>query len=903
MQATTRKCAADAAKLAATASPRRRAAAARSLLLGAGWDEDRISTPIPVGDLLVVRVAPAEEPRLSVVLGREEAAVQPASLAYSSESELMVHWGAAEISLGRPTHWNLLPGDSPGLSGDAADRWTLEDIFALLGPERLLGGEAEQVSNVGKAHETLAVGLGNALASLRREVAEDELAGVTNFDREVLRLFHQLLFIRVQEDRGEGCGERIATVSEQGDDRLICSLEGVLEAYRQTLNSDLFRPSKLPLDGIGPRLLRPLLRSLVLPWRELQLNFSLSRADLAGRLYQQYLKKTPTMEQAGEGRRPRLMPVAVQRDEQEQTAAYYTPMSVASLLAADTLGAWLKENSPAGPEQVRLIDPACGSGSFLVAGYHQIKLALEAGGRPLRPAKREAILRESIHGADVDAKAIEITQLQLLEAARLSRARLPDLDQNLFIGDSLYPPGGVDEPPDEVVPWQRILDRLGGFDAVLMNPPFGAQLRLAGRLEEEQRTALRERFSEVADWGSDLAYYFVSLAFALRKEGGCAGMVVPRKLLDGKSAGSTRRFLTGVGTPDRIVDFRGLALFPGILPQVALLEFLPGRRQVEALDISDSTVDSALALNTILERRNGIVRHTRTRRADLGDLWTPFALRWRGELCHQIGRECERLGEVGDLCIHQGTQTGAQKAFTISERSWRMAENGVDIEVEGRNLDPRYAPLVAWGPEIAPLIEPGRRERLFFPFEEDKSTGDDPQVQAVLAALGGFGGTVQAGAVAALRAPKVILRGFSREPAAFADPAGEWITVKGTKGGLIIVPRRPSADLLDGIAGLLCSSLYQWLLRGFGQPRRDETIEILQGNAEELPWPDLDKEEWTALATQARAAALAARDGSGAERAMGYREARVRLDALTFELLEVGSGLRETVAQELTRYL
>jgi hypothetical protein len=903
MQATTRKNTADAAKLAASGSPRQRATSARLLLLDAGWDEDRISAPVQVGELLVMKVAPADEPRLSVVLGREEAAVQPASLAYSSESELMVHWGAAEISLGQPTHWDLLPGDSPGLTGDAADRWTLEDIFALLAPEKLLGGEAEQVSNVGKAHETLAIGLGNALAILRGDAAEVDLPGVTNLDREVLRLFHQLLFIRVQEDRGEGCGERIATVYEEDDDRLVPSLSTVLEAYRETLNSDLFKPSLLPLEKLGARRLRPLLQSLVLPWQELQLNFSLSRADLAGRLYQQYLKKTPAVEKAGEGRRPRLVPVAVQRDEQEQTAAYYTPMSVASLLAADTLGAWLKDRSPAGPEDVRLIDPACGSGSFLVAGYHLIKAALEGGGRALRPAKREAILRESLFGADIDAKAIEITQLQLLEAAELSRARLPDLDQNLFVGDSLHPPSGGEEAPPEAVPWQLILDRVGGFDAVLMNPPFGAQLRLSGRLEAEQRAALRERFADVADWGSDLAYYFVSLAFALKKEDGCAGMIVPRKLLDGKSAGATRRFLTGVSTPDRIVDFRGLALFPGILPQVALLEFLPGRHQVEALDVSDSTVDSALALNTILERRNGIVRRTRTRRADLGELWTPFALRWRSELRDQLGRECERLGEVGSVSVHQGTQTGAQKAFTIAERSWRLADDGDEVEVDGHCLERRYAPLVAWGPDIAPLIEPRRRERLFFPFEEDKSTSEDPQVQALLAARGGFSGTVQAGAVAALRAPKVILRGFSREPAAFADAVGEWITVKGTKGGLIIVPARPSGNLLDGIAGLLCSSLDPWLLRGFGQPRRDETIEILQGNAEELPWPQLSKEEWAALAKGARATTLAAVEGSGAQATVSYREARARLDALTFDLLEVGDELRETVTRELTRYL
>jgi N-6 DNA Methylase len=901
MQATRQKS--SAARLVASASPRDRAEAARSHLIDLGWDEERIVGPAHVDDLYLLRVVPAGEPRLSIVLGSGEALTRPASLAYSSESELIVNWGASQISLGRPTHWQTLPGDSPGLVGDAADRWALEDIFALVGPEKLLGGEARQVSLAGKAHDSLAIQLGNALAGLRRAAAETGLEVDGDLDRAVLRFFHQLLFIRVQEDRGEGQGVEIANVYEQPDETLAGSLHDVIHTYRQTLNSTLFVPSQLSLEQVGTPLLRPLLRSLVVPWQKLKLDFSLSRADLAGRLYQQYLKKTPAVEMAGEGRRPRLVSVAVQRDEQEQTAAFYTPMSVASLLAADTLGTWLRDHRPNKAEQVRLVDPACGSGSFLVAGFHLVRSALESEGRTLRPAAREAILRESIFGADIDAKAIEITQLQLLEAAELSKTCLPDFAENLFVGDSLHPPLDVEaEMEPGVVPWRKIMDRIGGFDAILMNPPFGAQLRLPDRLASEQRAALRERFPEVSGWGSDLAYYFVSLAFALKKTDGCAGMIVPRKLLDGKGAAPTREFLKSIAAPDRIVDFRGLSLFPGANPYVALLEFLPGRRRVEAVDVADSTVDAALALNTILEDRNHIVRHSHAPRTALGSIWTPFALRWRGGLCEQIGREWCPLSEVNEIALHQGTQTGAQKAFTISEDRWRWTADD-RVEVEGQSLDPRYVPLVAWGPDIDPLIAPTRRERLLMPFEDDKSKAVDPSVQALLAQRGGFKGRAQPGAVADLRAPKAILRGFSREPAAFADPKGEWITVKGTGGGLVLVPRDGNAEFVNAIAGLLCSSLYQWLLRGFGQPRHDETIEILQMNAEELPWPNLAEAEWKRLAKCAEMTAAAAAKEFGPARTIAYRSARENLDQLVFDLLDVTPKLRQTVEAELVRYL
>lgn len=149
----------------------------------------------------------------------------------------------------------------------------------------------------------------------------------------------------------------------------------------------------------------------------------------------------------------------------------------------------------------------------------------------------------------------------------------------------------------------------------------------------------------------------------------------------------------------------------------------------------------------------------------------------------------------------------------------------------------------------------------------------------------------------------MILRGFSREPAAFADLHGEWITVKGTKGGLVLVPAKADSNVLLGTAGLLCSSLFQWLLRGLGQPRRDESIEILQMHVEALPWPTLGSEDWRHLSEQTRAAIEAAAGEPGPRRALAYRAARDDLDALVLELLEVGPKLRQTVADELVRYL
>lgn len=136
--------------------------------------------------------------------------------------------------------------------------------------------------------------------------------------------------------------------------------------------------------------------------------------------------------------------------------------------------------------QIAIVDPACGSGAFLIAAYELLEehyqtlaehLARHSGqaASTWAGAIPEMILAENLHGVDLSPEAVEISQLALwIRSARKGR-RLDDLSNNIVCGNSLVTDKSVHP---RAMDWKntfpRIFDRTGGggFDCVIGNPPW-----------------------------------------------------------------------------------------------------------------------------------------------------------------------------------------------------------------------------------------------------------------------------------------------------------------------------------------------------------------------------------------------------------------------------------------------
>lgn len=167
---------------------------------------------------------------------------------------------------------------------------------------------------------------------------------------------------------------------------------------------------------------------------------------------------------------------------------FYTSEILAKFLASSAL-----EDLHGIEGELKILDPACGAGAFLVAADQAL---LEAGGRA------------TLFGADLLAQAIEVAEQALSRRSAVGRPR------KLVVGDSL----------DVEDLFERLGHAPGSFDLVIGNPPWGAKLR------------------EQADKDLDSWELFVALALHALRPGGRLAFVLPDTLLSPAKAG-TRQLL------------------------------------------------------------------------------------------------------------------------------------------------------------------------------------------------------------------------------------------------------------------------------------------------------------------------------------------------------------------------
>jgi hypothetical protein len=239
-------------------------------------------------------------------------------------------------------------------------------------------------------------------------------------------------------------------------------------------------PDDLTLNlTIDDKVLKEIFKGLYYP--ESPFEFSVLPADILGHIYEQFLGKVIRLT-AGHRAKVEDKP-----EVKKAGGVYYTPTYIVDYIVKNTVGKLLEGNTPTKVAKIRVLDPACGSGSFLLGAYqylldwHQEWYAKHdpekhAKGRSpkvyrtispsphgrgqgegvwrLTTAEKKRILLNNIYGVDIDTQAVEVTKLSLLlkvlegenaetlgKSLRLFHERaLPDLGDNIKCGNSLIGP-------------------------------------------------------------------------------------------------------------------------------------------------------------------------------------------------------------------------------------------------------------------------------------------------------------------------------------------------------------------------------------------------------------------------------------------------------------------------------
>lgn len=351
--------------------------------------------------------------------------------------------------------------------------------------ENLLDKEAEKV---GKKFQKIAVTtlLYKDLDNCRQILTHDLAQWNPGLDKDLLdegvqKILDRLIFLRVAEDRNIEPPTLIPLIRDwKNGGRKKRLYESMVEKFRELdpiYNSGLF--SQHPFENWDEysNATEKVINILYGKEGYYEYDFKAMPADVLGTVYENYLGYR--LEKLKKG-------ISIDKDakKRKEHGIYYTPSFIVDYIVENTLKPVLdKCNSIADLKKIKVLDPACGSGSFLIKALDTIYNKYLDFGNNGGVFTKLDILLNNIYGVDLDPQAVEITRLNLLINALDQRMKLPVLDKNIKNGNSLI--SGTDEEltkyfgknfrDKKPFNWEEEFPEVfkqGGFDVIIGNPPW-----------------------------------------------------------------------------------------------------------------------------------------------------------------------------------------------------------------------------------------------------------------------------------------------------------------------------------------------------------------------------------------------------------------------------------------------
>lgn len=417
--------------------------------------------------------------------------------------------------------------------------------------------------------------LAESIAKNNKHLDEDEI----NFA--VQQTIDRIIFLRIAEDRSVEPYGNLKDCIANGN--LYQNLYHTFVKADEKYNSGLFDFNKDKISHkleIDNKVIKTIVNELYYP--ESPYEFAVLPVEILGTAYEQFLGKTISLSKSGKA-------VIEQKPEVRKAGGvYYTPQYIVDYIVKNTVGKLVENKTPKEITKLKIADPACGSGSFLIGAYNYLlewhlnfyaknedlakkDKALTPTGA-LTTSLKKQILLNNIYGVDIDVNAGEVTKLSLLlkcmegetqasiatQMSLFHERVLPTLDNNIKSGNSLIDLDYYDNELDfgeekKVKPfsWQKAFPEVfkqGGFDCVIGNPPY-----FRVEAERPESNYLRTKYS-TAEFKLDIYTLFIE---KFVKEGFKKfGFIIPNTLLTNLTDKKLRKLLLEKSNIDEIVNYR-----------------------------------------------------------------------------------------------------------------------------------------------------------------------------------------------------------------------------------------------------------------------------------------------------------------------------------------------------------
>ncbi|MBL7066201.1 MAG: N-6 DNA methylase, partial [Anaerolineae bacterium] len=491
---------------------------------------------------------------------------------------------------------------------------SFDDIYSVFAKESVLKGSFDRYVQDTKRKR----GTGEVDAEFLREIEgwRDVLArnvalrnpalSVPELNFSVQRTIDRIIFLRMCEDRGiEDYGRLLALT---GGPHIYARMHDLYRQAEEKYDSGIFDFQADTLSKtltIDDQVLKPILASLYYPQSPYE--FSVLPPEVLGQVYEQFLGKVIRLTP---GHRAK---VEAKPEVKKAGGVYYTPSYIVDYIVRQTVGKLVEGKTPRQIGKMWVLDPACGSGSFLLGAYQYLldyhrrwyeehdPLKHARGKRPaiyqtpspsppsqggagggwrLTTAEKKRILLNNIYGVDIDRQAVEVTKLSLLlkvlegesqetlgQQLMLWRERaLPNLGDNIKCGNSLIGPDYFEAQllPDEeemrrvnAFEWEVEFAEVmgaGGFDCVIGNPPY---VRVH-RLPPKNKAYFWDHYTTFVA-KSDIYACFIEKCVGLLREEGTISFITPNTWVSLESFTNLRKFVLNntiieqmVRTPDKV---------------------------------------------------------------------------------------------------------------------------------------------------------------------------------------------------------------------------------------------------------------------------------------------------------------------------------------------------------------
>jgi len=474
-------------------------------------------------------------------------------------------------------------------SKEAVSNGSIEILVGKVG-RNVKSLDDEFLADISSWRETLAKNVANRNKDLSEEYINEA----------VQRILDRLIFIRNLEDREIESDEGLKFFTKAKDNiylHLISMFRNLDNEYNGLLFKKHFSED-ITVDDIT---IKAIINQLYPP--KSPYAFEFIEPEILGRIYERFLGSKIRLTDS------HLAKVEEKPEVRHAGGVYYTPEYIVDYIVENTVGEKIKNKTPEEIQNIKICDPACGSGSFLLGAfqflieYHcdwyatanqTMKNKYKADFNintenevQLTLKKKTEILKNNIFGVDIDREATEVAimslYLKILDEGFdkgqvemfLKGHILPDMTSNIKCGNSLI---GMDfDNQGELIPdeerkkincfdWDskegfETIIKNGGFDVVIGNPPYVNAKTLVELFKVERNYLANSSKFNCLYQKWDLYIAFIEKSIFLLNNGGLFSMIIPYPFINQNYGTLLRKYILEKHKLISILDLSNKKIF------------------------------------------------------------------------------------------------------------------------------------------------------------------------------------------------------------------------------------------------------------------------------------------------------------------------------------------------------